>query len=229
MTDILGIGNWIQYLDTLRWASNEEKQGGCMGPILNTRVHHRWGAHQGWLPGSLIKLKISIRTSDLSTAVFWVNPRIHIGEVWGGDGQWEARDSEISICWRLGGASATVQTLQWRHWSVYWDQVQIGDYCLVLFVPRAAIKRSPVTLASYWESAGECGIWCGEERWQSGGGNLWRSLGPIVPALGWANTGSGVKTAEIIPDAISLIAEDGQSGRALRGPVPNQLIISEGF
>ena len=118
MTDILGIGNWIQYLDTLRWASNEEKQGGCTGPILNTRVHHRWGAHQGWLPGSLINLKISIRTSDLSTAVFWVNPRIHIGEVWGGDGQWEARDSEISICWRLGGrgicycSDLTMETLE---------------------------------------------------------------------------------------------------------------------
>ena len=82
-----------------------KRNRGCRGPILNTRVHHRWGAHS-WLPGSLIKLKISIQTSD-----FWVNQRIHIGGVWGGDGQWEAGDSEISICWRLGGASATVQTL----------------------------------------------------------------------------------------------------------------------
>ena len=62
------------------------------------------------------KLKISIRTSD--TAEFWVNPRIHIGEVWGGDGQWEARDSEISICWRLGGrgicycSDLTMETLE---------------------------------------------------------------------------------------------------------------------
>ena len=52
----------------------------------------------------------------------------------------------------------------------------------------------------------------------SGGGNFRRSLGPIVPALGWANTGSGVKTAEIIRDPISLIAEEGQSGQGSQRP-----------
>ena len=187
-----------------------KRNRGCRGPILNTRVHHRWGAHS-WLPGSLIKLKISIQTSD-----FWVNLRIHIGGVWGGDGQWEAGDSEISICWRLGGASATVQTLLTTMETL--ECMLRSDWGLLsCFI---CTKSGHKEVSSYpgqllgvslrmWDLMRR---W----RWQSGGGNLWRSLGPIVPALGWPNTGSGVKTAEIIPDAISLIAEDGQSGRAVR-------------
>ena len=74
-------------------------------------------------------------------------------------------------------------------------------------------KESPVTLAAATGSQPE-NVASDEQRDDNlGGGNFRRSLGPIVPALGWANTGSGVKTAEIIPDPISLIAEDGQSGR----------------
>ena len=80
-------------------------------------------------------------------------------------------------------------------------------------MPRAAIR----SLQLPWPATGsQPENAASEERERDdnlGGGNLRRSLGPIVPALGWANTGSGVKTAEIIPDPISLIAEDGQSGR----------------
>ena len=61
------------------------------------------------------------------------------------------------------------------------------------------------------------------------GGNFTRSLRPSVPASGcWTNTVRLVKTAEIIPDPIRLIAGDGQPGLS-RSWLPNQLIISEGF